>query len=101
MRATFEVETSHRLFSAPKGDNTSSGPKKWAIQVHFAEDHILDLICAIFVVFGFLFHGFKNTHVSKIVTLEILDLGGGDEDSNFLTNHIVDLPIMLRVTIKD
>ena len=78
MRATFEVETSHRLFSAPKGDNTSSGPKKWAIQVHFAGLYILDLICAIFVVFGFLFHGFKNTHVSKIVTLvevKILQFG--------------------------
>ena len=33
MRATFEVETSHRLFKAPKGDNASPGPKKWAIQV--------------------------------------------------------------------
>jgi len=33
MRATVEVETSHRLFSAPKGDNNNSGLKQWAIQV--------------------------------------------------------------------
>merc|ERR1711981_139137 len=33
MRATVEVETSHRLFRAPKGDNGGSGGKKWAIQV--------------------------------------------------------------------
>ena len=36
MRATVEVETSHRLFSAPKGDNVNSGLKQWAIQVGFA-----------------------------------------------------------------
>ena len=36
MRATVEVETSHRLFSAPRGDNVSSGLKQWAIQVGFA-----------------------------------------------------------------
>ena len=35
MRATVEVETSHRLFRAPKGDNGGSGGKKWAIQVDF------------------------------------------------------------------
>ena len=33
MRPTVEVETSHRLFSAPRGDTVGSGLKRWAIQV--------------------------------------------------------------------
>ena len=33
MRPTVEVETSHRLFSAPRGDTVGLGLKRWAIQV--------------------------------------------------------------------
>ena len=54
MRATVEVETSHRLFSAPKGgDNASSGPKKWAIQVDFALLSDCGSHLCNFVMFGF------------------------------------------------
>ena len=44
MRATVEVETSHRLFSAPRGDNVNSGLKQWAIQVDFSAQNLQPMI---------------------------------------------------------